>query len=221
MYTTDDNHGAQTQFHSGRHMLDGEFPTLGAWVHYGLGSLNDNLPQFISMGKREYWNKKDGHYLGPRTTRCRCASIRRTRSITASRKATCSAAEQQIGFDLVGKLNKLRAVEYPDDPALDGADQVVRAGLPHAEVAAGGARISTRRPRRRRSSTASTDADTRDFGMQLLASRRLVERGVRFIQIQHGAGGAGVWDAHSGLKANHARNCAARRQADRRACSRI
>jgi len=49
-------------------------------------------------------------------------------------------------------------------------------------------------------------ADTRDFGMQLLASRRLVERGVRFIQIQHGAGGAGVWDAHGGLKANHSRN---------------
>ena len=65
MYTTDDNHGAQTQFHSGRHMLDGEFPTLGAWVHYGLGSLNNNLPQFISMGGREYWNAKDGHYLGP------------------------------------------------------------------------------------------------------------------------------------------------------------
>jgi len=42
--------------------------------------------------------------------------------------------------------------------------------------------------------------------MQLLASRRLVERGVRFIQIQHGAGGAGVWDAHSGLKANHSKN---------------
>ncbi|MFY8056177.1 MAG: DUF1501 domain-containing protein, partial [Planctomycetaceae bacterium] len=63
MFTTDDNHGAQTQFHSGRHMLDGEFPTLGAWVHYGLGSLNDNLPQFISIGGREYWNAKDGHYL--------------------------------------------------------------------------------------------------------------------------------------------------------------
>ncbi len=80
MYTTDDNHGAQTQFHSGRHMLDGEFPTLGAWVHYGLGTLNDNLPQFISMGNREYWNAKDGHYLGPHTTRCRCASTRPTRS---------------------------------------------------------------------------------------------------------------------------------------------
>ena len=53
MWTTDDNHGAQTQFHSGRHMLDGEYPTLGAWVNYGLGSVNDNLPQFISMGNRE------------------------------------------------------------------------------------------------------------------------------------------------------------------------
>jgi len=45
--------------------------------------------------------------------------------------------------------------------------------------------------------------------MQLLASRRPVERGVRFVQIQHGAGGAGVWDAHGGLKANHSKNCAA------------
>src|SRR5262245_20968105 len=52
MYTTDDNHGAQTQFHTGRHMLDGEFPTLGAWVHYGLGAMNDKLPQFVNMGKR-------------------------------------------------------------------------------------------------------------------------------------------------------------------------
>jgi uncharacterized protein (DUF1501 family) len=51
--------------------------------------------------------------------------------------------------------------------------------------------------------------ETRDFGMQMLASRRLVERGVRFIQVQHGAGGAGVWDAHGGLKANHANNCRA------------
>ena len=51
MWTTDSNHGAQTQFHTGRHRNNGEFPTLGAWVHYGLGSLNDNLPQFISLGK--------------------------------------------------------------------------------------------------------------------------------------------------------------------------
>ena len=44
------------------------------------------------------------------------------------------------------------------------------------------------------------------FAGQLLAARRLVERGVRFVQIQHGGGGAGAWDAHGGLKANHERN---------------
>jgi uncharacterized protein (DUF1501 family) len=50
------------------------------------------------------------------------------------------------------------------------------------------------------------NAHSKSFGMQLLAARRLVERGVRFIQIQHGAGGAGAWDAHGGLKANHTNN---------------
>jgi uncharacterized protein (DUF1501 family) len=50
---------------------------------------------------------------------------------------------------------------------------------------------------------------SQDFGMTLLAARRMVERGVRFIQIQHGGGGAGVWDAHGGLKANHTANALA------------
>jgi uncharacterized protein (DUF1501 family) len=53
------------------------------------------------------------------------------------------------------------------------------------------------------------DKATSSFGMQMLACRRLVERGVRFIQVQHGAGGAGAWDAHGGLKANHGKNFAA------------
>jgi uncharacterized protein (DUF1501 family) len=45
--------------------------------------------------------------------------------------------------------------------------------------------------------------------MQMLAARRLVERGVRFIQVQHGGGGAGAWDAHGGLKGNHEKNALA------------
>ena len=43
----------------------------------------------------------------------------------------------------------------------------------------------------------------KEFGTQLLTARRFIERGVRFIQIQHGGGGAGAWDAHSGLQGNH------------------
>ena len=47
MWTSDNNHGAQVQFHSGRHFLDPRVPTIGAWINYGLGSLSENLPQFI------------------------------------------------------------------------------------------------------------------------------------------------------------------------------
>ena len=50
---------------------------------------------------------------------------------------------------------------------------------------------------------------SKDFGMTLLAARRMVERGVRFVQVQHGAGGAGRWDAHGGLQANHSNNALA------------
>jgi uncharacterized protein (DUF1501 family) len=50
--------------------------------------------------------------------------------------------------------------------------------------------------------------ETQPFGRICLTARRLVERGVRFVQIFHGGdSGAGGWDAHSGLKANHGKNC--------------
>ena len=205
MWTTDDNHGAQAQFHSGRHILDGEYPTLGAWAHYGLGSLNDNLPQFISMGNREYWNAKDGHYLGPAHDAVPLR-VDPNNPLDFGKPARNLTNEQQrVAFDLVGRLNQQRAVEYPDDPAL-------AARIKAYELAF---RMQTSVPETLdfASETEATqklygldDPATNDFGMQMLASRRLVERGVRFIQVQHGAGGAGVWDAHGGLKANHERN---------------
>ena len=49
MWTTDNNHGAQLQFHTGRHVLEGQFPTIGAWVHYGLGSLNEAVGASFSI----------------------------------------------------------------------------------------------------------------------------------------------------------------------------
>ena len=48
---------------------------------------------------------------------------------------------------------------------------------------------------------------TRRFGQQLLATRRLVEKGVRFVQVFHGGGAAGAWDAHAKLIGNHNNMC--------------
>jgi uncharacterized protein (DUF1501 family) len=119
-----------------------------------------------------------------------------------------SPDEQRIGFDLVGKLNRLRSVEYPDDPALAARIQSyelafrMQKSLPEV--------LDFSKETEETKKLYGLDRpETREFGMQMLASRRLVERGVRFVQVQHGAGGAGVWDAHGGLKANHTKNCLA------------
>ena len=57
--------------------------------------------------------------------------------------------------------------------------------------------------RRRSHSTAWISDDDAPFGRLCLAARRMVERGVRFVQIFHGGGGGGAWDAHARIKANH------------------
>ncbi|MGB8852731.1 MAG: DUF1501 domain-containing protein [Pirellulales bacterium] len=205
MYTTDNNHMAQSQFHTGRNSLDGEFPTLGAWVHYGLGSLNDNLPQFVSIGTREYWNKKDGVYLGPAHDAVPL-KIDPANPLAFGRPERPFSAEAQAeGFRLVERLNGLTGVEYPDDPA-------TRARIASYELAF---RMQKSVPdvvdfaqetEETKRLYGIDKPHCKAFGMQLLAARRMVERGVRFIQIQHGGGGAGVWDAHGGLKANHTAN---------------
>jgi hypothetical protein len=205
MWTTDSNHGAQTQFHSGRHSNDGDFPNLGAWVHYGLGSLNENLPQYISIGNREYWNKRDGHYLGPAHDAVPMR-IDPNNPLDFSRpEREFSRDAQKIGRDLIGQLNSLRGEEYPHDPALAARvasyELAFRMQQSVPEVV-----DFSKETAETQELYGINNAHSKTFGMQLLAARRLVERGVRFIQIQHGAGGAGAWDAHGGLKANHTNN---------------
>lgn len=208
MWTTDSNHGAQTQFHSGRHQNDGDFPTLGAWVHYGLGSLNDNLPQFISIGAREYWNKRDGHYLGPSHDAVPLRVDPNNPLDFGKPELAHSEAARGVGVDLLRKLHRLSAVEHPRDAALE-------ARMASYELAF---RMQRSVPEAIDFSQETAETQSlyglnlphcREFGMQMLAARRLVERGVRFVQVQHGGSGAGAWDAHGGLKGNHERNALA------------
>lgn len=203
MWTTDDNHGAQVQFHSGRHMLDPRVPTLGAWVTWGLGTLNENLPQFIAMGPR-FFDRRDGHYLGPAFDSVALKVDPKNPLDYARPERPISDSEQRLEFDLVNRLNRLTARNYPDDAALE-------ARIKSYELAF---RMQTAVPRVidfSGETQATKDLygfdqkETRPFGEQLLAARRFVEQGVRFIQIQHGGGAAGAWDQHSGLKAGHSR----------------
>jgi len=201
MWTTDDNHGAQVQFHSGRHMLDAPCPTIGAWVNYGLGTLNENLPQFVNMGPR-FFDTRDGHYLGPAYDAVPLKIDPREPLAYAKPESDVSAVEQEIQFDLVGKLDRIAAERHPQDANLAARiksyELAYRMQMAVPEVMD----FAQETAETKKLYGLENDA-TRAFGSQLLAARRMVERGVRFVQIQHGEGAAGAWDAHGGLKANH------------------
>lgn len=213
MWTTDNNHGAQLQFHTGRHSLEGAFPTIGSWVHYGLGSLNDNLPQFVVLGTPladccAGVNGHGSHYLGPAYNGVRMHVDPANPLPFASPGPGQFREEQRGEFDLLGQLNRLAGIDYPDDP-------VLRARIRSYELAF---RMQTAVPEVMRldQESAATqklygldNGTTRPFGQLCLAARRLAEAGVRFIQIFHGSnGGAGAWDAHGNLRAGHSSLCA-------------
>ncbi|MFO1019095.1 MAG: DUF1501 domain-containing protein [Planctomycetales bacterium] len=212
MWTTDNNHGAQLQFHTGRHSLEGFFPTIGSWIHYGLGSLNENLPQFVVMGTpiADCCGGLGGHganYLGPEHNGVQLAVDPKNPLPFAKPEGGKYREEQEREFGLLNRLNSLTAVEYPDDPAL-------RARIKSYELAF---RMQTAIPSIVDFSKETSDVQklygldketTKTFGGQCLAARNLVEKGVRFVQIFHGSnGGAGAWDAHGGLKSGHSKLC--------------
>ena len=213
MWTTDNNHGAQLQFHTGRHSLEGAYPTIGSWAHYGLGTLNENLPQFIVLGTPladccAGVMGHGAHYLGPEHNGVSMNVDPANPLPFASPGPGRYREEQRAEFDLINRLNRLTAVQYPDDPAL-------RARIHSYELAY---RMQTAVPDlfRLNQETQETQrlygldqTTTRPFGQLCLAARRLTESGVRFIQIFHGSnGGAGAWDAHGSLREGHSSLCA-------------
>jgi hypothetical protein len=211
MWTTDNDHGAQLQFHTGRHVLEGQFPTIGSWIHYGLGSLSDNLPRFVVLGSpiADCCGGIGAHganYLGPEHSGVQLG-VDPKNPLPFGVPADMYREEQQGEFELLSRLNHLSAVEYPNDPA-------IRARIKSYELAF---RMQTAVPEvvncdmeteATRKLYGLDGKETATFGRQCLVARRLVEEGVRFVQIFHGSnGGAGAWDAHGGLKANHSKTC--------------
>lgn len=201
MWTTDDNHGAQVQFHSGRHMLDPRVPTIGAWVNYGLGSLNENLPQFINMGPR-FFDVRDGHYLGPAYDAVTLKVDPKNPLDFAKPEGPISELEQRRSFELVSRLNRLASKNYPGDAELEARTKSYELAFRMQAAVPGVIRFDQETEATKRL-YGLDQPETRPFGEQLLAARRFAEQGVRFIQIMHGDGAAGAWDQHSGLKAGH------------------
>lgn len=203
MWTTDNNHGAQVQFHSGRHMLDPRSPTIGAWINYGLGSLSENLPQFINIGPR-FFDKRDGHYLGPAYDAVNLKIDPANPLDYASPYGGMSTDEQLRNLNFTNGLNRLAAEQFPGDSGLEARIKSYELAY-RMQTAVPDVLDFASESAETRKLYGLDQAETKEFGQQLLAARRFSERGVRFIQIMHGDGAAGAWDNHSGLKKGHAK----------------
>lgn len=208
MWTTDNDHAAENQIHTGRHRLDEPQPSVGAWAHYGLGSLNDNLPKFAVLGgptRSDTRQSIDSLYLGPQYAGVPLALDPKSPLPFGLRQANQTFEQQRQEFELINRLNGLTAVEYPEDQQLQARIRSyelafrMQAAVPEA--------IDFAHETEATQKLYGLDNDaTKLAGQRLLAARRLVERGVRFVQVYPSA--YGVWDSHQKLKENHTRLCA-------------
>ncbi|MFM7165978.1 MAG: DUF1501 domain-containing protein [Planctomycetaceae bacterium] len=208
MWTTDNDHAAQLQFHTGRHIFDGFHPSIGSWVHYGLGSLNSNLPEFVVMGGGPGdccggVGAHSGSYLGPEYSGIPLSTDPASPLAFGTPGPTVSKTERRKQLQLLQQLNGFAAVEYPDDPAMRARIQsyelAFRMQMSVPEVVS-----LSQETQQTQQQYGIGNPVTDRVGRYSLTARRLVERGVRFVQIYDDG-----WDAHSQLKQNHSTRCAA------------
>ena len=183
------------------------FPCLGAWLSYGLGRLSDNLPTFVVLPDAcgLPYNQKGNFTAGflpasHQATVLNAASDTPVPDLRPSAKAGFVTPDaDRDGRELLGRLNRRHAADRPGDSRLDAriASYELAARMQqHAPEALDLSR-ETAETRKR---YGVDDPVTGDFGRRCLMARRLVERGVRFVQVWSGAGGpSNNWDNHGDI----------------------
>jgi hypothetical protein len=183
-------------------------PSMGSWVTYGLGSENQNLPGFIAMCPGGYpiqesqnWQSGflPGAYQGTYIDTQNTAIDKLIQNI---RSSALSAAEQRRELDLLLELNRRHLQERQDDSQLEARIQSFELAYRMQMEATDAFDVEKEPPHIREMYGPGVHA------RQILIARRLLERGVRFVQVWHGSGQP--WDNHDDIEVNHrklAREC--------------
>ena len=191
------------------------FPSLGAWVSYGLGSLNQDLPGYVVL-----YDQRGGPFGGPANWTAgfmpaayQGTVFRATHEpiLDLQPPPGVSAAEQRRRLAALRQLNSLDAARAPSNSELAARLDSYELAFRMQSAAPEAVDLSSESPATRRL-YGLDEAHTEPFGRQCLMARRLVERGVRFVQLYHGGLGnqnLDTWDAHEDVKTNHTRHAAA------------
>jgi len=179
-------------------------PSLGAWVSYGLGTENQNLPGFVVMT-----DTRDSVINGPRNWSAGFMPAAYQGTKLEPEKEPIrwlnnpegvDAGRQQARLRLLGDINREHALTRKQQTELDARIKAYELAFRMQAHAPEAIDLSEE--------TAETqalygldDKKTATFGRNCLLARRLVERGVRFVQLYHGSGSK--WDAHAKIEENH------------------
>ncbi|MBI2826571.1 MAG: DUF1501 domain-containing protein [Planctomycetia bacterium] len=183
-------------------------PSLGSWVSYGLGTENESLPAFLVLpdpgggvkGGPPAW----GNGYLPATYQGTTLRPGATPIVDLRPQPSIGAGEQQGTLDFIRALNRRHASERGGDGELEA--RIAAYELAFRMQAAAPAAVDFA------DETASTlalygigEKETDEFGRRCLLARRLIERGVRFVQLY--SGDTNGWDAHENVAKNHGIYC--------------
>jgi hypothetical protein len=204
-------HGPATFMQATGFVLPG-FPSMGAWVSYGLGSLNENLPTFVvlpdSRGFAPNGPANWGAGFLPAThqaTMIRPGDANPIRDLFPTEGVALTDDADRDGRALLNELNRGHAEQHEGDTRLDAriASYELAAKL---QLSAPEVLDITGESAATRALYGLDDPATADFGRNCLIARRLLEQGVRFVQVWSGADNGFPrrnWDSHEDIERDH------------------
>ena len=209
--TDNQNHGPSTYHVNTGSEFPGS-PSIGSWIQYGLGSLNQNMPGYVVV-------------QDPRGAPVNGAAIWANGYLPAAHQGTLlrptgvpilnldrpealSATEQRAEFDLLNKLNHKHRDDRSNQSSLEARIASYELAFRMQTAAPEIVDISNE-PESVRKMYGLDDSKTEGFGRQCLLARRLVERGVRYSLLVHGVQiGKHSWDDHGDVGGGMIRHCA-------------
>jgi hypothetical protein len=178
-------------------------PSMGSWITYGLGTDNQNLPGFVAMcpggfplQENQNWQSGflpgvfQGTYVDSKHT-----DVEKLVEFVKNKSA--SRADQRKQLDLLAKLNAEHQAARPNDPQLEARIQSFELAY-RMQSEASEAFDITKEPKSVLEAYGNSEQ-----ARSLLLARRLIERGVRFVQVSHGP--VQPWDSHDDLEVSHRR----------------
>ncbi len=184
-------------------------PSLGAWVTYGLGTENQDLPAFVVL-------KDTGSEVvnGPRSWGTGFMPAVYQGTVLQSEgdpipnlypPKSLAEERQRRKLEFLKQINRQHAAARPEETELDARIRSYELAF-RMQAAAPLAVNLEEETRETHEMYGTNDKTTKRYGEMCLLARRLAERGVRFIQLYHGSGSK--WDSHSNIEGNHSKLCA-------------